>query len=138
MPRVEGVLETALFVEDLGPAVEFYQKIFGFEMIAEAPGRLVALSVADSQVLLLGKKGASREATETPGGTIPPCDGDGQGHLAFSIPLTELETWEKWLSEQGVEIESKVNWEQGGTSLYFRDPDGHLLELGTPGLWSIY
>ncbi|MGB8822056.1 MAG: glyoxalase, partial [Pseudolabrys sp.] len=23
-------------------------------------------------------------------------------------------------------------------SLYFRDPDGHLLELATPGLWSIY
>ncbi len=26
----------------------------------------------------------------------------------------------------------------GGTSLYFRDPDGHLLELVTPGIWSIY
>ena len=81
MPRVEGVLETSLFVEDLDRAVEFYQKIFGFEMITDAPGRLVALSVADSQVLLLWKKGASLEPTETPGGTIPPCDGGGQGHL---------------------------------------------------------
>ena len=23
-------------------------------------------------------------------------------------------------------------------SIYFRDPDGHLLELATPGLWSVY
>jgi len=27
---------------------------------------------------------------------------------------------------------------RGGTSLYFRDPNGHMLELATPGLWSIY
>ena len=26
----------------------------------------------------------------------------------------------------------------GGESLYFRDPDGHLLELVTPGLWPNY
>ncbi|MDQ3753396.1 MAG: glyoxalase, partial [Acidobacteriota bacterium] len=29
-------------------------------------------------------------------------------------------------------------WNRGGTSLYFRDPDNHLLELATPGLWAIY
>jgi len=27
---------------------------------------------------------------------------------------------------------------RGGHSIYFRDPDGHLLELATPGLWAIY
>jgi hypothetical protein len=26
----------------------------------------------------------------------------------------------------------------GGASLYSRDPDGHLLELITPGCWAIY
>jgi catechol 2,3-dioxygenase-like lactoylglutathione lyase family enzyme len=31
-----------------------------------------------------------------------------------------------------------MEWPRGGTSLYFRDPDGHLVELATPGLWSIY
>ena len=31
---------------------------------------------------------------------------------------------------------SVVVWEAGGRSLYFRDPDGHLLELATPGVWS--
>ena len=29
-------------------------------------------------------------------------------------------------------------WPRGGESVYFRDPDGHLLELATPGLWPGY
>ncbi|PYU59508.1 MAG: glyoxalase, partial [Acidobacteria bacterium] len=32
----------------------------------------------------------------------------------------------------------KRTWELGGWSLYFRDPDRHLIELATPGTWSIY
>jgi hypothetical protein len=35
-------------------------------------------------------------------------------------------------------VESKVVWPLGGHSLYFRDPDNHVVELATPGIWSIY
>jgi catechol 2,3-dioxygenase-like lactoylglutathione lyase family enzyme len=42
------------------------------------------------------------------------------------------------LQERGIAIESAVDWPRGGRSLYFRDPDRHLLELITPGCWSIY
>ena len=41
-------------------------------------------------------------------------------------------------ASRGVAIEGRNDWERGGRSIYFRDPDGHLLELATPGLWSIY
>ena len=37
--------------------------------------------------------------------------------------------------DTGIEVESRVNWARGGTSLYFRDPDGNSLEVATPGLW---
>jgi hypothetical protein len=39
---------------------------------------------------------------------------------------------------RGVKIEGVVRWKRGGTSLFFRDLDDHLIELITPGLWSFY
>jgi catechol 2,3-dioxygenase-like lactoylglutathione lyase family enzyme len=73
-----------------------------------------------------------------PGGTIPPHDGHGPVHIAFSIAAEERAAWEARLTKAAVAIEGRTNWPRGGESLYFRDPDGHLLELATPGLWPGY
>ncbi len=35
-------------------------------------------------------------------------------------------------------VESLVNWPQGAKSIYFRDPDGNLAELISPGFWATY
>jgi catechol 2,3-dioxygenase-like lactoylglutathione lyase family enzyme len=47
----------------------------------------------------------------------------------------ETAAWEARLAELGIPLLSKVDWPNGATSLYFRDPDGHALELATPDLW---
>ena len=140
MLRIDRVLETALYVEEMGRAIEFYRRIFGFPVLSRSaePDRLTALDIGGAQVLLLCKKGASVEPVVTPGGEIPPCDGSGNSHLAFPIALSQLDAWEKHLLDNGIAIESKVQWERGGQSLYFRDLDGNLLELATPGLWPTY
>ena len=52
-------------------------------------------------------------------------------HVAFSIPESEVRTWQDALAQAGVAVESRVRWEEGGESLYFRVPDRHLLELET-------
>ena len=54
------------------------------------------------------------------------------------ISRSELPAWEIWLSQQGITIELRKTWKYGGEALYFRDPDGHLLEVVTPGVWSIF
>jgi len=64
--------------------------------------------------------------------------GDGALHVAFAIGKDELSHWEAHLASRGVVIEGRNDWERGGHSIYFRDPDGHLLELATPGLWPVY
>jgi catechol 2,3-dioxygenase-like lactoylglutathione lyase family enzyme len=96
------------------------------------------LNVPGGQVLLLFLKGSTTTTAVLPGGTIPPHDGNGRLHLAFAISGDDLDAWRKCLQSHGVSIEGEVKWPRGGTSLYFRDPDGHLVELATPGLWSTY
>ena len=76
--------------------------------------------------------------TTSGGGTIPAHDGSGRLHVAFSIDAENLDAWEKRLRQHGLKIESTVRWPRGGTSLYVRDPDGHLVELATPGIWEVY
>lgn len=137
MPSVNGVLETALYVADLDRSIEFYRRLFGFEVMLRDE-RMCALNVADRQVLLLFKIGGSTRPSQTPGGTIPPHDGRGTLHMAFAIAEAGLGEWQSWLHENGVAIESHVQTERGGHSLYFRDPDGHAIEVATPRLWPIY
>jgi catechol 2,3-dioxygenase-like lactoylglutathione lyase family enzyme len=137
MPTLNGVLETSLYVADLGRAADFYRRLFRMATLVEDE-RLCALSVEGRQVLLLFRQGGSVTPAVLPGGTIPPHDGSGHLHLAFAIPAAEMGAWENWLQENGVAVESRVAWSRGGHSIYFRDPDNHLIELATPGIWSIY
>lgn len=130
-PKSEGILESSLYVDDVAVSTQFYEKIFGFRRISDFGERGCAMQAGNHQVLLLFKKGGSR--------VMPTAhDGDGQLHMAFAIAASELELWEQWLTENGITVEEKHTWELGGQSLYFRDPDHHLLEIATPGVWSIY
>lgn len=138
MPDLAGIIETALYVDDIERASNFYESVLGLRLIGGDADRLRAYSVADRNVLLLFRRGASSEAMSTPNGTIPPHDGAGQNHFALAISTSELAAWEQQLAAHHIEIESRVHWPRGGTSIYFRDPDGNLVELATPGMWSIY
>jgi len=135
--NVTGVLESGIYVSDVARSAAFYRRIFGFERL-EGDDRFCALSVAGRQVFLIFKKGGTLTPMQLPGGVLPPHDGSGQQHFAFSVPAADLAAWEKKLAENSVEIESRVTWPRGGKSIYFRDPDGHLAELITPGCWTVY
>jgi catechol-2,3-dioxygenase len=129
-PQIAGVVETSLYVADMARSVKFYAEILGFERL-DADERLTAMGVGGHQVLLLCKKGASKDWKV-------PHDGNGQLHLAFAIDRGQLGSWESRLAEHGIPIEHRKTWPRGGESIYFRDPDGHSLELETPGVWSVY
>ncbi|WP_027349815.1 VOC family protein [Halotalea alkalilenta] len=135
-PAVQRVVETALYVDDLARAVDFYRRVLGLEPMFH-DRRLAAFPVGSS-VLLLFLRGSTTTAVELPGGRIPPHDGAGPLHIALAIEPASVDAWEHWLADQKVEIEGRTDWPSGSRSLYFRDPDRHLVELVTPGLWKNY
>ncbi len=118
-------------MDDVARSARFYQKIFGFRVISEFGERGCAMEAGTCQVLLLFTRHGSR-AMQTPH------YGAGELHLAFAIRAEELMAWENWLAANGIAMEEKRAWELGGHSIYFRDPDRHLIEIATPGVWSIY
>lgn len=136
-PPLERVLETALYVEDIAAARRFYVDLLGAAVLLDTH-RLLALSIGGASVLLLFQRGATGEPLATPGGVVPPHGASGAQHFAFAIPADSLDRWRAHLAHSGVVLESEVRWAKGGTSLYLRDPDGHSVELVTPGLWEIY
>jgi len=137
MPPIGRVLETSLYVDELERSMNFYQRLFGFEKLT-ADDRFCAFNVSGQQVLLLFRKHGTTAAIPTAGGVIPPHDGDGPLHLAFAIPLDSEAEWKHHLAAHNIAIESRVAWPRGGFSLYFRDPDRHLIELVSPGCWTIF
>ena len=137
MPKLNGILETALYTDDMDRARAFYEDVLELKLIF-TDNRLRAYNVADRDVLLIFRRGSSQATTTLPDGVIPGHDGAGPLHVAFAIGRDDLERWEQHLKAHEIAIEGRIHWKRGGRSLYFRDPDGHLLELATPGLWTIY
>ncbi len=123
------IFETVIYADDLAAAERFYTEVLGLELYSRFD---VALSFRcqGGVLLIFDPDKASR-----PNRGVPSHGTHGPGHLAFAARADELDAWRAHLREHGVEIEMEVNWEQGGTSLYFRDPAGNSLELAPPTLW---
>ena len=136
MLKPTHIAESALYVNDMGRAAQFYARLFNVPVLRRDE-RLCALRINAQQVLLLFLRGGSLESVKLEGGVIPAHDGDGPLHVCFGIDSEEIGAWEQRLQELGIAIESRVSWPPGGTSLYFRDPDGHAVELATPRVWSV-
>ncbi|MBL9193234.1 MAG: VOC family protein [Opitutaceae bacterium] len=135
---IEGIVESILYVDDLATSIAFYREVLQLKPIAGDQIRFQTFQVGPRQVLILFLRGGTLQPVSLPGGTIPPHDGRGPHHLGFGISATAYDSWRQYLREKGVKIESEAVWPKGSHSLYFRDPDGHLLELVTPGIWPNY
>jgi catechol 2,3-dioxygenase-like lactoylglutathione lyase family enzyme len=130
--KTKGVVETAIYVDDLQATEAFYGTVLGLKVIGKEPGRHVFFQVGEASVLLAFLAEATLK-----GDQLPPHGATGPGHFALGIDAEAFDTWRKLLHGHGVSIEKEVEWPRGGRSLYFRDPAGNSVELVTPGLWGL-
>ncbi|MDB4942845.1 MAG: glyoxalase [Labilithrix sp.] len=137
MPPITGLLETALYVDDMGRSVRFFRDVLGLSPMLETP-TLTAFDAGSRGVLLVFLRGGSTVDKTSPRGVVPGHDGSGPLHMAFAIPADSYEAWQAHLAAANVPSRGEMQWAAGGRSLYFEDPDGHVLELATPGLWKNY
>ncbi|PSG97949.1 glyoxalase/bleomycin resistance/extradiol dioxygenase family protein [Thermoplasmatales archaeon SW_10_69_26] len=129
---IERVLETCLYVDDVEAAATWYEDVLGLERYASSPPRHVFFALADQMLLLF-------DADETddagPDDKAPPHGARGPQHVAFAVG--SLDGWRSKLEEAGIEITAESDW-GGGSSLYFEDPSGNVLELMEKGAWPVW
>jgi len=74
MLKLDRVIETCLYVDDLGRAARFYEEALGLKALTYDE-RFRAYDVGGQSVLLLFRRGGTLKTVHMPGGTIPPHDG---------------------------------------------------------------
>ena len=127
--RLNNLVETSLYVDDLQAAKGFYQRVFGLTVELEENG-LVGLRLPGSAVLLLFQRGEAEFGPLSARSGFAH-DGSGSRHVCFAVPAGSLSGWERHLMLSGIVVESHGMQGHGGTSLFFHDLDGHSLEMTT-------
>ena len=127
--QVTRIFETVIYAGDLAAAERFYHEVLGLAVYSRSE-TVVSFRLAGGVLLVFNPDRASQ-----PNRGVPSHGAQGPGHLAFAAAPASLEHWRAHLAAHGVAIEMEVNWEQGGTSIYFRDPAGNSVELAPLTLW---
>jgi catechol 2,3-dioxygenase-like lactoylglutathione lyase family enzyme len=130
------VLETSLYISDLDRAVKFYREVLGLRLIEDmyfAGGRGAALQVGGGPSVLL----LFRAELTLQGGMLLPHGTTGAGHVAFRVEAEEIPAWRERLRTHGVAIEQEFAFGDSPPSIYFRDPDGNVLELAVEKIWAL-
>jgi catechol 2,3-dioxygenase-like lactoylglutathione lyase family enzyme len=120
--KVTGLDHIVLCVADVERTVSFYEKALGMQPREERPGKW-SLHFGSSKISLQD----ARSAPEIAGDTVP-----GSGNYCV---LTEepVERVVESLRKLGIEVVAGPVEREGATgkilSVYFRDPDGNLVEV---------
>jgi catechol 2,3-dioxygenase-like lactoylglutathione lyase family enzyme len=121
--RVRRIDHVVLTVADVGRTIAFYQRVLGMTAVSFGEGRR-GLAFGDQKLNLhqAGREFEPKARRPTPG-AIDLC-------FTTDVPLDEVAAH---LRKESIEIEhgpvDKVGARRALRSLYFRDPDGNLIEV---------
>jgi catechol 2,3-dioxygenase-like lactoylglutathione lyase family enzyme len=130
----------AYVTHDAAATVEFYTQVLGMELASTLMGERIP-STGDAfpyfHLFFRLGDGSTMAFFESPG--LPPAAPASHpayevfNHIAFQVDsVRELERWREWLAAKGVAVTGPIDHEGMVLSIYFRDNNGHRLELTTP------
>jgi catechol 2,3-dioxygenase-like lactoylglutathione lyase family enzyme len=119
-----GVRHVALRVKDLHRSLEFYTTVLKFKTEWHPDPKNVYLT-SGSDSLALHQIDRTEEISLPSETTI------GLDHFGFFVAKAEeVDEWAKELEERGIALVQKPKMHRDGArSLYFRDPDGNLIQI---------
>ena len=119
---IRAIDYTVIFVRDMAAMRRFYEDILRFPLLRELSPGWIEYRVG-SNTLVLARP--SRTAADAP---TP--DGSAALQLAFRVSAPEVDQCADELVRQGVDLLSPPTDQAfGHRTLFFRDPDGNLLEV---------
>ncbi|SFO70542.1 Predicted dioxygenase of extradiol dioxygenase family [Bradyrhizobium sp. Ghvi] len=119
---IRAIDYTVVFVRDMGSMRRFYEDVLAFPLLRELSPNWIEYGIG-SNTLALARP--SRTAADAP---IPV--GSATLQLAFRVSAAEVDACADELIRQGVALLSPpTNQPFGHRTLFFRDPDGNLLEV---------
>ena len=113
-------------VSDVGAAVDFYTKHFGFEEVGPSSPAFAAVGRDNLRLLLSGPRSSAGRAM--PDGARPGPGGWNRIHFVYSDLDAEITR----LRAEGVPFRNDIVTGPGGQQILVQDPSGNLIELFQP------
>ncbi|UWU66554.1 VOC family protein [Bradyrhizobium sp. NC92] len=119
---IRAIDYTVIFVRDMAAMRRFYEDVLAFPLSRELSPNWIAYGIG-SNTLALARP--SRTSGDAP---VPP--GSASLQLAFKVSAAEVDACADELVRRGVALVSPPTDQSfGHRTLFFRDPDGNLLEV---------
>lgn len=119
---IRAIDYTVIIVRDLEPMRRFYEDILGFSLLRELSPNWIEYQIGDN-TLALSKPGFTASDAPVPTGTAAL-------QLAFKVSVPQVDQCAEELVRKGITLLSPpTDREFGHRTLFFRDPDGNLLEI---------
>jgi catechol 2,3-dioxygenase-like lactoylglutathione lyase family enzyme len=119
---IKAIDYTVIIVRDMQAMRRFYEDVLGFPLERELSANWIEYRVG-SNVLALSRPGWTKDDAPVPSGTAAL-------QLAFRVPPAGVARCAEELARKGEAILSPpTDRPFGHRTLFFRDPDGNLLEI---------
>jgi lactoylglutathione lyase len=124
-PQTGFVVTHFLVVADQDRSREFYQSVFGAEVLIERDP--VIMKIANSWLILNVGGGPT---DDKPTVTLAPPDDPNHTSAFLNLRVADIgECYAQW-SARGAEFLTEPKVHASEIRAYIRDPDGHLIEVG--------